>query len=492
MAILSPVRTQVPILQGLKLINRGKVRDTYEIDDALMLIVVTDGVSIFDFVLNDLIPQKGTILNALSHFWFQMLESSGFKTHMVAVGKAIDQYLPSELRNNHDLHCRAMVVKRHHMEPRIEHIARNCLTGSGLEEYKRSGTVCGEKLPLDLQDGDKLPTPIYTPTTKADEGHDEPIDANETKQKYPDHADTFLRAFAVITDYARKRGIIVADGKGELSDNLVICDEFGTPDSCRFWDALAWEKSRKATVRKAPQPFDKQFVRSYGVEKGLSGKLDTTNQKHIAFAHSLELPTRITRATTQTYRYIFWRITGSTIEQYLRSEFGMSIESPRKKVAVVFGSESDIPFVADILKEDWFAQGISKLSTHVISCHRNPEALNAFASSGCEGADVVIAAGGMALALPGVLDSLLYSKGKDIPVVGVGFGKAGSDALFAAKLSIEQLPEQTVVIDEMIGTAYLGHEGFTKAVHRVAFEELPPPKMRAKKEPQFNIDLSKI
>jgi phosphoribosylaminoimidazole-succinocarboxamide synthase len=491
MAILSPARKNVSVLQGLKLINRGKVRDTYEINDRLLLIVVTDAVSVFDFVLSDLVPMKGIILNALSHFWFDMLESEGFKTHMVAVGVDIDEHLPWELRNNRDLQSRAMVVWRFNMEPRIEHIARNCLTGSGLEEYKKTGTVCGVQLQPGLQDGDLLPSPLYTPTTKSDEGHDEAIDAQETKAMYPDHVDTFMRAFAVITKYARERGIVVADGKGELADNCSIADEFGTPDSCRFWDALAWEKSRTSATRKAPQPFDKQFVRSYALERGLSGKLTTDDPNNIELAHSLELPGRLIRATTQTYRYIFWRLTGKTIEQYLRAKFGVPTEPLRKKVTVVFGSESDVPAVAHHLKQEWLSQGISKLNVHVISCHRNPEQLERFAESGTDGSDAVIAAGGMAFALPGVLDALLYSKGKDIPVVGVALGKPESVSLLAATLSIEQLPEQPVVIDEMKGTAYWGPDGFAKALHRVGFEELPPPKMRPKKEPVFNVDLSK-
>lgn len=496
MAQLSPVRASVPTLQGLKLIHRGKVRDTYEIGEDLLLVVATDAISIFDFVLNALVPEKGYVLTAMSHFWFRRLESRGIKTHMVAVGREIDLYLPPHLRGNTDLQRRAMVVMRLDMAL-VEFIARNCLTGSVLGEYNKSGTVYGMRLKEGLRDGDELGMPLFTPTTKAEEGHDEPVDPESVCKKYPEETALFLSAFKKVSRIARRKRILLADGKGELGrdkdDAIRVGDEFGTPDSSRFWDLLVWVESRRDAGRKAPPPFDKQLVRAHGIERGVNTR-DPKNPDDVAWVHALSIPQELIGVTTDTYRYIFWRLTGQTIENYAQHQLDVAIPQRKRKLSIVLGSESDIPAVAEMIRSvrtSRLQDGIEgNPSVNVISCHRNPVELDAFAASGCDGADVVIAAGGKALALPGVLDALLHSKGKKIPVIGVALGPQRSRSEWAARLSIEELPGRPVIIDEAKGSAYAGKTGFARALHRVAHGEMPPPKPRVSKPAELNIDLS--
>ncbi len=496
MAILSPLRKTVRVLDGLPLVHRGKVRDTYDLGSDHLLVVATDGISIFDFVLNALIPEKGYVLAAMSHFSFKYLESKGIKTHMIAVGSGIDPYLPPHLRGDIDLQRRAMVVRKLSMIL-VEFIQRNCLTGSVLSEYKEKGTVYGIPLPEGLQDGDELPRQLFTPTTKAEEGHDEPMDAKEVLERYREEVMLFDRAFREMTALANKRGIKAADGKGELGRDVNgvarIGDEFFTADSNRFWDAIVWNASRKQKQRKAPPPFDKQLAREWGISVGIN-KLDPKNPDHVAQVHLLELPAPLIAGTTQIYRYICWRLTGQTLEAYTRSELEVQVPLPRKRVAIVAGSESDLPAIGAVVecsaRHGVFDGALSTIETHVISCHRNPVELNSFAEAGCGGADVVICAGGKALALPGVLDALLYAKGKSIPVIGVALAPEGSVSEQAAVLSIEELPGNPVVIDEMKGSAYVGGRGLLQALLRVAHGEMPPPQHRPAKPARLSLDLS--
>ena len=169
MPTLSPQRQQVAVLPGLKLLGRGKVRDSYELGNGNLLIVATDGISIFDFVLNAIVPEKGAVLAAMSHYWLTRLEKDlGIKTHLIAAGAAIDAYLRPAFGSNPALQSRAMVVRKLSMAD-VEFVVRGYLTGSGLKSYKETGMVCGIMLPPGLQDGDELPELIATPTTKAQE-----------------------------------------------------------------------------------------------------------------------------------------------------------------------------------------------------------------------------------------------------------------------------------------------------------------------------------
>lgn len=323
---LSPTREAVPTVAGLHLTHRGKVRDSYELPRNRRLVVATDAISIFDFTLSADVPHKGAILNAISHFWFSFLERSRFRTHMLAAGSGIDDCLPESLRNNKHLQSHAMVVTNLQMIS-FEFIVRYCLTGSALKEYLRSGRVHGKKLPSGLQDGDSLPTPLFTPTTKADEGHDEPVSEERVRQEHYDAVLLALLSCEAIANAARLYGIVVADTKVEIGYDFCgvvrIGDEVGTPDSSRFWDLNAWERSRAEKTRRAPPALDKQPVRAWGIKMGID-KLDPQNPEHVRRVHDMEVPHELIESTAATYREIFQRLTGETLETYQRQRLGIA------------------------------------------------------------------------------------------------------------------------------------------------------------------------
>ncbi len=214
MAKHSLVRAGWPILSGLELVSRGKVRDTYRLPDNHLLVVATDAISIFDFVLNALVPEKGIILNAMNHFWLKYLENFGFETHFVAVGADIDKYLPATLRNDVNLQSRAMVVQELKMA-KFEFIFRVCLTGSVVAKYNETGLVYGHKLPKGLQDGDQLPCILDTPTTKAENGHDEPVSPKDVRDAFPADAYLLNTIVEIASSFVESRGIKLADTKFE-------------------------------------------------------------------------------------------------------------------------------------------------------------------------------------------------------------------------------------------------------------------------------------
>ena len=320
----STARAGVKLLPGLKLFSQGKIRDTYILPNENLLSVATDGISIFDFVLNALIPGKGVILNAMNHFWVQYLGNFGIKTHLIAAGSDIDEYLPTELRNNLDLQSRAIVIRKLKMVP-VEFIARAVLTGSAVKSYKETLQVCGHQLLHGLQDGDTLPCILDTPTTKAEVGHDENLSAADVRQKYPGQTYTLLQVFQIASQYSEQRGIKLADTKLEFGEDGTIADEILTPDSSRFWELKIWQEGRKITDgRKAPPPYDKQLVRTWGIEQGIN-KLDPKNPDDVARVHSFVVPDSLIQQTNEIYNYIFWRLTGYTIESYLYEKMKISI-----------------------------------------------------------------------------------------------------------------------------------------------------------------------
>lgn len=491
---LSPLRAAGTILEGLKLLNRGKVRDTYDLGSGLLLSVATDAVSIFDHTLNAVIPGKGIILTAMTHFWMTKLEEAEVcKTHLVAAGSAIDHYLPDNLRGNVDLQSRALVVKQLHMVP-IEFIARGYLTGSALKEYQATGKVFGVPFPKGLHDGDKLPFVFDTPTTKEVEGHDLPMDAKEVRAKYPEETKTLLAVYEFVRDLAEKHGIIFADTKLEFGRDeegqLVLGDEVATPDSSRFWSAEAWRASRKDENRKAPPPYDKQLVRNWGIEVGVNN-LDPLSPKDVKKVHGMSVPDDLIIATSEMYRYIFWLITGRMIDSYLTSVLKIKLKVTGRKLALILGSKSDFKEaeMAIAVAKKYVNNGfLRELNIHVLSCHRNPLDLVEFTKQGCFGADVVVAVGGKAFALPGVLDAHLHANGWRVPVIGVAFGQHGSEELLAAELSISQIPGRPVLMDEKI-SVYCNSAGLLKAIARAAFSEMPPGLPRAQKESQFFIEV---
>ena len=249
-------------LQSLPLMARGKVRDLYDISPELMLIVTTDRISAFDCILPDPIPGKGQVLTRISNFWFERLSAI---IPNQQTGIALEEILrhPGEAAL---LEGRAMVVRKF-KALKVEAVVRGYLIGSGFKDYLAEGKICGQALPEGLVLAEKLPEPIYTPSTKADFGtHDENIDleaaeallgqsiAREVKE-------TSLRLYREAASYALERGIIIADTKFEFgldeSGQLHLIDEVLTPDSSRFWPVDGYEKGKN------PQSFDKQFVRDY-------------------------------------------------------------------------------------------------------------------------------------------------------------------------------------------------------------------------------------
>jgi phosphoribosylaminoimidazole-succinocarboxamide synthase len=247
-------------LPGIQLLGRGKVRDVYAVDDKL-LIVASDRISAFDYILATGIPNKGRILTQLSVFWFDFLRDIT-PTHFLTA--AIDEY-PETLRSFRDqLEGRSMLVKRAAMVD-IECVARGYLAGSGWKEYQQSGTVCGIPLPSGLKESDKLPEPIFTPATKAQTGHDENIPFERVVSmvglELAERLRTLtLQIYLKAARYAETRGVIIADTKfefGLVGDALVLADEVLTPDSSRFWPRETYNPG-------GPQPsYDKQYVRDY-------------------------------------------------------------------------------------------------------------------------------------------------------------------------------------------------------------------------------------
>ena len=247
---------------GLELLNRGKVRDVYAVDEERLLIVTTDRLSAFDVVLPNPIPSKGEVLNQISNFWF------GRTTHIIE-NHLLDTRLSEVLPPGEDIEilARRSVVTRRLSALPIEAVARGYLIGSGWKDYRESGAVCGIALPDGMNLADRLPQAIFTPATKAESGeHDENISFERTAEIIGHDLaarvrDLTLRLYSEAADYARSRGIIIADTKFEFGidddGQLVLIDEILTPDSSRFWSARSYRPGI------SPPSFDKQFVRDY-------------------------------------------------------------------------------------------------------------------------------------------------------------------------------------------------------------------------------------
>ncbi|OQX64364.1 MAG: phosphoribosylaminoimidazolesuccinocarboxamide synthase [Desulfococcus sp. 4484_242] len=248
-------------LDGIRLVKRGKVRDVYEVDDKL-LIVVSDRMSAFDVVMDDPIPDKGKILTAISLFWFEKL-SSVVENHLISSHPS--EYPEPCRKYTSQLEGRSMLVRKTSPLP-VECIVRGYLSGSGWQEYLDTGSVCGIPLPKGLQESDKLPDPIFTPSTKARDGmHDENIPFERAEEIIGENTaaevrDISLCIYELGRDLAAQKGIIVADTKfefGRKDGRLILIDEVLTPDSSRFWPMDAYRPGGPQ------QSFDKQFLRDY-------------------------------------------------------------------------------------------------------------------------------------------------------------------------------------------------------------------------------------
>ena len=249
-------------IKSLPLLNQGKVRDIYDIDEDYMLIVTTDRLSAFDVILPDPIPDKGVILTTVSNFWFDRTKHI-ISNHLS--DKSLDDVLPDEAERSM-IEGRGIVVRKLNPLP-VEAIVRGYLIGSGWNDYQKTGAVCGIQLPEGLQQAQQLPEAIFTPSTKADVGgHDENISFEKTisllgQEMAEQVRDVSINLYQEAAAYALERGIIIADTKFEFGSDadgkLVLIDEILTPDSSRFWPADSYQ------IGVSPPSFDKQFVRDY-------------------------------------------------------------------------------------------------------------------------------------------------------------------------------------------------------------------------------------
>ena len=293
------MKTNLP----LPVFLRGKVRDTYDLDSHL-LVIVTDRISAFDVVLPNGIPNKGHVLNRLSSFWFRKTADI-IPNHMAeAVDDVhcIDSYLPENQKFTCPpyLRGRSMVVKKVKRIP-VECVVRGYISGSAWTEYKENGTVSGNAMPEGLVESQELEKPIFTPTTKADKGHDEPIGMEDIvkaigKPLADEMEEKSLDLYNYGREYARERGIIIADTKFEFgidNNRLILIDEVLTPDSSRFWDAELYEPG------KSQPSFDKQPVRDWLEESGWNKE-----------PPGPVLPDDIVEATSKRYMQAYEKITG--------------------------------------------------------------------------------------------------------------------------------------------------------------------------------------
>ena len=291
----------------LPLLARGKVRDVYEVDDEHLLLVATDRLSAYDVVLPTAVPDKGAVLTGLSVWWFAQLADL-LPDHLVSARTAD---LPAALQPHADeLRGRSMLCRRLAMVP-VECVARGYLTGSGLADYRATGGVVGQPLPPGLEDGSRLPEPLFTPATKAAVGdHDENVPYEAVEQTVGAELAAELRRLTLAVygrgaALAAERGLLLADTKLELGHDrdgvLTLGDEVLTPDSSRYWPADAWQPGR-------PQPsFDKQYVRDW---------LDASGWDRTA--PGPELPEDVVERTRAKYVEAYERLTGSSFDSWLR------------------------------------------------------------------------------------------------------------------------------------------------------------------------------
>ena len=285
--------------------SQGKVRDIYEAGPDHLLMVTSDRISAFDFVLPNPIPDKGRVLTGLSLFWFDRTADI-VPNHLVTAD--VERFPEPFGSHREELAGRSMLVRRARMIP-IECVARGYLSGSGWKEYRSSGSVCGIRLPEGLVESDRLPEPIFTPATKAQTGHDENISLERAGQIVGEGLAQRLKELTLTlygfgAGLALERGVILADTKfefGFIDGRIALCDEVMTPDSSRFWPADEYRAG-------GPQPsFDKQYVRDW---------LDASGWDHEP--PPPELPADVIGQTAVRYREAYDRITGEPFDDYLR------------------------------------------------------------------------------------------------------------------------------------------------------------------------------
>lgn len=291
-----------PQLSDYQHVSSGKVRDIYEVDDNTLLMVVTDRISAYDFALEPAIPDKGRVLTATTMFFFDAID---FPNHLA--GPIDDARIPEEVLG------RAIIVKKLNMLP-FECVARGYLTGSGLKEYNANGTVCGIELPEGLVEASRLPEPIFTPATKAEQGdHDENVSFERVVQDLGQERaeqlrDETLRIYSAAAKIAEEKGIILADTKFEFGldseGNLVLGDEVLTPDSSRYWPADTYAEG---TVQPS---FDKQYVRNWLTSEESGWDVESETQPPV-------LPDDIVAATRLRYIEAYERLSGKRFIDFI-------------------------------------------------------------------------------------------------------------------------------------------------------------------------------
>ena len=285
-------------------LKQGKVRDIFDLGNEL-LIIATDRISAFDYILPDKIPDKGKILTQISSYWFEQTASI-IPNHIISTDV---KDFPKDIRDvSDDIEKRSMLVKKAEKFP-IECIVRGYLAGSGWNDYQKTGKVCGIKLPEGLIESERLPEPLFTPSTKAEMEHDENISFEEMKQQIdPLLAEKIreisLQLYSFAHDALMEKNIILADTKFEFglyNNEIILIDEIFTPDSSRFWDKDEYEPG------KSQKSFDKQFVRDYLLSKGIQNKVNIAADDEI-----LHLPENIIEKTREKYMQAYTSITGKT------------------------------------------------------------------------------------------------------------------------------------------------------------------------------------
>lgn len=293
-------------LSDLKSLGRGKVRDIYEKDDYL-LIVTTDRISAFDVILPKGIPYKGKVLTALSVFWFKFIRSITASHLITTEDTEIIERIPSLTKHKAIISGRSMLVKKAKVFP-VECIVRGYLAGSAWKEYQQTNSICGIKLPLGLKESGQLPETIFTPSTKAESGHDENISFSQMQKIVGESTAQILKerscqVYEQACQYALGRGIIISDTKfewGEIDGDIRLVDEVLTPDSSRFWPQKEYRPGRSQAS------FDKQFVRDY---------LESINWNKKPPVPAL--PDEIIQKTSEKYLEAYRRITGQELKSVL-------------------------------------------------------------------------------------------------------------------------------------------------------------------------------
>ena len=293
----------------LPLLRRGKVREVYEVDDATLLLVASDRVSAFDVVMREPVPHKGAVLTQMSAFWFERLQSVMPHHCMTAEADDIVRRIPALAAHRDELQGRAMLTRRATPVP-FECVVRGYISGSAWAEYKQQGTLAGEPMPQGLVESARLEPPIFSPATKAEQGHDENVTFDHVARGLGRPTAERLRQASLALyeagrAYAAERGIIIADTKFEFGTTadgqLIVIDEILTPDSSRFWPADRYQPGRG-------QPsFDKQPLRDYLADLKSHGKWNGE-------APPPTLPPEVVKATSERYRDAYRRITGAELE----------------------------------------------------------------------------------------------------------------------------------------------------------------------------------